>query len=83
MNTEDFQNVYPNLTRTMKVCKFKYTILDIVLFKSVRIAIYLYNENNLFIESTQMLIEGEDYTKWSSDDAYILNLIKAKIQQLK
>lgn len=72
--------VYPNLTRTIKICKAKYQILEIVLFKFVRIAVYLYNENNLLIEGKQYLIQGTEYENWTNDDKYIVNLIKQKIQ---
>lgn len=82
MNQEEYP-VYPNINRTMKICKFKYTILDIKLFESVRVAIYLYNENNMFIESTQIVVSGTEYLAWTNDDQYIINLIKAKIQSLK
>jgi len=83
MNQSEFIPVYPNITRSIKICQFKYQILDVQLFKSIRIAIYLYNENNILIESTQLLIEGEDYNRWAQDDTYITNLIKSKIQSLK
>lgn len=73
-------NVYPNITRTMKICKAKYQVLEIVLFKHVRIAVYLYNENNLLIEAKQYVIEGNEYQNWNNDDTYIVNLLKQKIQ---
>lgn len=79
MNDCEFP-IYPNITRTMKLCKCKYQILEIVLFKFVRIAVYLYNENDLLIESRQYVIEGNEYTNWSQDDKYIINLLKQKIQ---
>ena len=40
---QDEHPVYPNIKRIVNICKFKYTILEIILFKSVRIAIYLFN----------------------------------------
>jgi hypothetical protein len=76
----DFINVYPNLKRIVSICKFKYTILDLKLFESIRIAVYLYNENDLLIESRQYLIQGQEYADWSNDDKYLINLIKQKIQ---
>lgn len=75
--------VYPNITRSIKICKFKYQVLEVKLFQSIRIVVYLMNENNLLIDSMQLLIEGTEYTSWSQDDSYIINLIKTKIQQLK
>jgi len=80
MNQEDFYPVYPNIKRIVSICKFKYTILEIILFKSIRIAVYLYNENDMLIESRQYLIEGDEYNAWSNDDQYIIKLLKEKIQ---
>ena len=78
---EEYHNVYPNLKITFNIVKFKYNILEIKLFESVRVAVYLFNENDLLIESKQYLIEGNEYNAWSNDDKYIINLIKQKIQQ--
>ena len=63
-----------------KIVKFKYQILDIKLFESIRIAVYLYSDSDLLIESRQYLIQGDEYNAWSNDDKYIINLIKQKIQ---
>ena len=78
---QDEHPVYPNIKRIVNICKFKYTILEIILFKSVRIAVYLFNENDLLIECRQYIIEGVEYENWSNDDKYIINLIKQKIQE--
>lgn len=81
MDSDNFINVYPNIKRIVTICKFKYIILEIKLFESIRIAVYLYNENDLLIESRQYLIQGQEYADWSNDDKYLINLIKQKIQE--
>jgi hypothetical protein len=80
MNQEEYFPIYPNIKRIINICKFKYTILEIILFKSIRIAVYLYNENDMLIESRQYVIEGAEYESWSQDDQYIIKLLKEKIQ---
>jgi hypothetical protein len=80
MNQEQFP-VYPPIKKTLTISKFKYNILEIKLFESIRIAVYLYGDNDLLIEARQYIIDGEQYKKWSSDDQYILTLIKQKIQE--
>ena len=77
---QDEYPVYPNIQRILKIVKFKYTILEIILFKNVRIAVYLFNENDLLIETRQYIIEGAEYENWSNDDQYIIKLLKEKIQ---
>ena len=76
----DFQPLYPNIKRTSTICKFTYNILELILFKSVRIAVYLYNEHDILIDSTQFLFENEEYSNWAQNDSYIINLIKTKLQ---
>ena len=73
--------VYPNIKRITNICKCKYQVLEIILFKSIRVAVYLYNENDAVIESRQYIIEGSEYQAWSTDDKYIINLLKQKIQE--
>ena len=79
MNQENIP-LYPNLKKTMTICKFTYQILEIKLTESVRIAVYLFTENDILVDSKQFLIEGDEYKRWGSDDNYIINLIKQKIQ---
>jgi hypothetical protein len=72
--------IYPNIQKITKIVKFKYQILEIKLFESIRIAVYLYTDSDLLVESRQYLIQGDEYNAWSNDDKYIINLIKQKIQ---
>jgi hypothetical protein len=80
MNNDEYHNIYPNIKKTFNIVKFKYHIIEIKLFEFVRIAVYLYNENDMLIDAKGYIIEGEEYNAWSNDDKYILNLIKQKIQ---
>ena len=73
-------NVYPNIQRILKIVKFTYQILEIKLFESVRIAVYLYSDQDVLIESKQYIIEGDEYVNWGTDDKYLVNLLKQKIQ---
>lgn len=82
MNQEEYP-IYPNLKRIVNICKFKYNVLEIKLFESVRVAVYLYNDKDILIEANQILIEGAEYNAWSNDDKYIINLIKTKIQTMQ
>jgi uncharacterized membrane protein len=80
MNQEEFP-VYPPVKKTISMCKFKYNILEIKLFESVRVAVYLFDDKDMMVEARQYLIQGGEYNAWSSDDQYIVNLLKQKIQQ--
>jgi hypothetical protein len=77
---DEYITLYPNIKKTINICSFKYNILEVKLCESVRIAVYLFNENAMMVESRQYLINGNEYASWSTDDRYIINLIKKKIQ---
>jgi hypothetical protein len=79
MNVQEIK-LYPNMKKTVNICKFKYQILEIKLKESVRVAVYLFNDDDILVDSKQYLIDGEEYANWGSDDNYIINLIKQKIQ---
>jgi hypothetical protein len=79
MNQDEYITLYPNIKKTINICSFKYNILEVKLCESVRIAVYLFNENGLMVDSRQYLINGNEYAAWSTDDKYIINLIKQKI----
>ena len=72
--------VYPNLSRITKISKCKYQVLELILFKSIRVAVYLYSDTDALIESRQYIIEGSEYAAWGTDDTYVVKLLKNKIQ---
>ena len=72
--------VYPNIKRIVTICKAHIQILEIKMFESVRVAVYLKDANDMLIEAKQYLIEGQEYNAWADDDTYIVKLIKQKIQ---
>ena len=72
--------VYPNINRTTNICKCKYQVLEMILFTSIRVAVYLYNDADALIESRQYVIEGSEYAAWGTDDTYLVKLLKTKIQ---
>lgn len=73
--------VYPNIKKMMTICKAKIRILEIVMFESVRVAVYLMNDQDMVVDSTQYLIQGDEYKAWANDDKYLVNLVRQKIQQ--
>ena len=72
MNQEEYP-IYPNIQKIIKIVKFKYQILEIKLFESIRIAVYLYTDSDLLVESRQYVIQGDEYNAWSNDDKYIIS----------
>jgi hypothetical protein len=73
--------VYPNIKKTVTICKARIHIMEIKIFESVRVAVYLLDDRDSVVESTIYLIEGPEYEAWSNDDKYLVNLVRQKIQQ--
>ena len=80
MEQVDFP-LYPPIKKTINICKFTYSILELKLFESVRVLVYLIDDTDIIRESRYYDISGPEYKAWSQDDQYIVNLIKQKIQQ--
>jgi len=73
--------VYPNIKKTVTICKARIQIMEIKIFESVRVAVYLLDDRDSIVDSTQYLIESSEYDAWSNDDKYLVNLVRQKIQQ--
>ena len=80
MIQEEFP-LYPPIKKTINICKFTYSILELKLFESVRVLVYLIDDTDIIRESRHYEINGNEYKAWSTDDQYIVNLIKVKLQQ--
>lgn len=79
MNPDEI-SVYPNVRKLVTICKARIQILEIKIFESVRVAVYLINDKDAVVDATQYLIEGEEYAAWGNSDKYLTDLIRKKIQ---
>ena len=50
------------------------------LFKFVRIAVILIDNDGNIIEQKFYRLEGDDYNNWSNDDTFIVNYVKKQLQ---
>lgn len=64
---------------TTVITKAQLFITEIVLFSHAIIVVYLFNEIDCVVDTRQFRIEGNEYTAWASNDAYIVELIKKKL----
>jgi hypothetical protein len=63
---------------------FSINILRVQIFEFVIISVEFYDENKVSIERTDLKLEGDDYTNWGNDDAYLVNYVATKYgMQLK
>jgi hypothetical protein len=80
MNSESTINVVPQPQTTVKtVTSFSINVVNFVLFQSVTLNVMLFDENKNFISVQIIDITGEDYTKWGSNDDYIINYVAQKL----
>lgn len=74
--------VYPNLKKTILMVKCRYNIYNYLPFTSAQISAQLFDENDLPVETRIYEINNTNgFDKWGSDDSYIQNWIKNKLQE--
>ncbi len=72
-------NLYPPIKITTSLNSFSVNVFELKLFEYVKLACVLYNIDGVPMDTRIFVLEGEEYTKWSSDDQYIISYIKAKL----
>lgn len=52
-------------------------VTDYILNEKAKITVFL-NEGGVIVDVQEVIIEGEEFSNWGSDDNYIINLILDK-----
>lgn len=65
-------------TEQYVVTKLDIQILDLKLNESVLVLVSLYDEHEVRVSQKQIVISGDEYNAWGSDDQYLLTLIASK-----
>ena len=60
---------------TITIYSFTIDSIEVDLFNSARIRVYLMNQNNISIDCTFVSLTGEDYENWGNNDEYIINYV--------
>ena len=68
-----------DVVKTYRVNKVDVSITDLKLDESVTVNVLLVGEDGDLIESKNFILEGSDYSAWSSDDSYITNYVLEKL----
>jgi hypothetical protein len=72
--------LYPNIKLAPKVAiGFDYLIDRIILFDSLRIFVTLQDDRGQTIDTRVLVMDGEDYKAWGTDDAYVVSWIKKQL----
>lgn len=81
MSHFDF-NVYPNITVSSKIIKAEVHIIKLVLFKSVNLAVVLYDETNRAVKSHNLILdESNGYSQWT-EDKWLIDWIKTQLNMI-
>jgi hypothetical protein len=72
-------NVYPNITITKKVVRGILRVSEYIPFIKASILVMLFDENDKLIDNRIYIIEGEDFLNWGTDDKYLVNWVKNKL----
>ena len=75
-------NIYPPFKKYLVGNRITIRPIEIKLFESIRVLVQIFNDStNDLIDTKIYVISGDEYTSWSNDDQYIVNLIKEKLNQ--
>jgi len=76
MNPVEF-NVYPNMKKSVTLVKAEIKILQMTLFESVSVMVYLKDENGSVVDTKYLIIDKTNgYDEWTNDDKTLINIIK-------
>lgn len=73
-------NVFPNLKRSITICRAVIEPCEYKLFTYLKVRVLLFDTNDALIEVLVLTLEGSDFDQWSTDDTYVLTWVKRKLQ---
>ena len=66
-------------TKVNIISKIEISIIELILFKSVKVRAVLFDENKNIIDGHILTLTGQDYLNWKDDDNYIVDYVKTNI----
>ena len=69
-------------TKVNIVSKIEISIIELLLFKSVKVRVVLFDDNKNIINSNILTLIGQDYLNWKDDDNYIVDYVKTNINTI-
>ena len=79
-NNNNKKLIYPPIKKAINVNQFSIDVVSLKLFEYVQLNVVLFTPDDIPVESRLFLLQGQDYLNWSSDDKYIYDYVKAKLQ---
>lgn len=72
---------WPPIKREVRLNQFTVEILSMTLFEKVTVVAHIFDENENLQDNKFYTLEGDDYKAWSTDDTYIIQYVKTKLQE--
>jgi len=66
-------------TTTKVVVRFAMDIIDLVLNTSATFRVITYDIEGSSIDTTSVLLAGEDYTNWGTNDEYVIQFVATQL----
>ena len=68
-----------DMVKTNTIRKMQIQVINVFLEKSATINVTLLDENNKYIHSEIIILTGDDYKAWGTDDQYIFTYVANKM----
>lgn len=67
--------------KTFRILSFRIRVISVVLKQSAIIRLVLEQEYNgqTTMENKELILDGDDYLNWGSDDDYLIEWVKGKL----
>lgn len=73
------ETVERTTTEITEIASFDIQIVSMIMFVNVTLSITTYDENNVYSETVNMTLSGDDYTNWGNDDNYLVDYVVEKL----
>lgn len=79
MSENNFTILPKEIITTTTITKITITTHNIIINESVNLLVGYYDEKDNYVETIHLVLDGEDYKKWGTDDNYLLNWVCNKL----
>lgn len=70
------QNIQPTIqTTSVTITSFRVDLRDLIFSSSATFRITLCNAEGIPLTNLILVMEGDDYTRWSNDDKYVYQFV--------
>ena len=72
-------DITPPITTTLTAVSAEIKIMEVVLFTSVSVLVFLRDSSGNRVDCKSFKIEQPDYDRWTSDDNSLIEIVKTKL----